>query len=914
MGTRLSCTQDPNADDQICVEHTLRPLQIQSNSSASPCKSINISPDIIFFENEDNLAADENLKEHVKLPEVRLMKSFGKFKTSDIDILSQIDEPNEFQQKRTVSFFKFSSLESRHQAYPIEFASQTHGDLWKLNNIQLNSLVHKSEDCYLWEGYNTQAKKQCTIKVNFYETSKLVNYKPHETEAILKRLSTLESQNVLDVYSFSVWESEINGNQCIVMAIIQGVAKCSLYDINAMKADKNVNWSQNQILTIIHDIYNGLVDSKKNHVNHGQLTLENVLLSEDTERILLSNFDLKLRVKEDSRGNISRSSMRNGISRFANNQHLGIDDQVKGLEAPTDKDLNDLTTIVIKLITKSDEITPIETLKANDDYKLAYYKVLEIMELIVGKKKPPQDLLNDLSKTIETRFKQRLDLGMFHSFDNTSRQDSSVDLMFTKIECYELMNNHEAAMEIYSSLIQIFNLKEYKAPTEYQKYVKCINRTIKHHLSNKDWLRANDMSKDLNKLMKKDESLRRALKSAPKEYVNYILLRANICEELNELEKAFDLYKKGLIYCNQKDVSLELYSSALKRISNLCLKKGDSASALGYLKKLAKFYESQTGYNFDKADAYLNMGNIFTKQDDLSQSGKFYLKSLENMKMGKLNDDEALLDVLYKLVDNYQKLNEDEHALKYMKEIFDIKKNSAEVSKEYIQNIQAIGNMYMKMKNYEEASKYYLLYEKSLNDAQEEDKSKYIELFVKLGDIYSNLLQHTKTMDYYHQCQKVAGDVRGLESKEFLLAKDKMANTLFKENKFSESLSIQLETISTKEKLFKDDRLYLAMALRNIGDTYFVSKDYKRAIEYYSNCHQSLESSRENNTGEYSEILLRLANTYESDGNSGKALSFLYQSSQANQKKGMGSNMESTIEMYETLGRLKENKIVELTF
>jgi len=876
------------------------------------------------------------LHDYSKIPSVNLLevrdesKLLHKGKSNEsekVDMSQDITDGG--TSKKAVSFFHFASLESKLHHGNLHFGSQLNGDVWKLANIRLDVLVQKGSGKFLWEGRNFLEKKKCAIKVSKIESTKLAfGYNVAKTETLLRDLTNIKCPNILEIYSFSILETESHNRQYLGISIVQEVVKCSLRDAHELKIKRKEIWTENQLLVILRDIYNGLFCCRSSGLNitHGKLKLENVLISEDLQRILIADFDMLLPIVSEGRRSTAGSfplALRSTFSRptvpLSNNE----EDIFKKMEfGPSESDIKDLTDLFIKLITRQESTSNItfEDIKKNSAYTQIYSRIYDVFEIIQTKLKSPSEILAHLDEMIQVMSNnQRLNLRVLLSdYKNQYKAEDSLEMLIHKIDCYELFQVPDILSDLYTDLQRNLQSRQNKTPKDYQQYVSCFNRIIRNSIQCNDWLKAKELASQVNDATKKDVDLKKTYERFPHEYVRFTFLRGNICEGLNEPDKAIKLYMNGLLSCERKNLGLEIAPSVLKKVSTLYMKKKNFQQALDCLKKLASFYESQDGHYTDRSETYASMGDIAIQQSNLGQGVKMYLKGLDSLKKGNVSNNVQILKVLDKIVTNYINLNEDENALKYALESLSIKKEFyGQNSPQHLEDLKTIASLHTRLENFKAALTYSIKYYDGISQNKEEAQSKYVESIKFLGDAYYQAQQYDKADGYYKKYSELKEHEPGNNDKEYLDSLDKKVQILFKQNSFAKALELQFEALELKKAALASDDYYLILSYNNIGDTYLALKQYSDALKYYKECMTMIKAHKDKKLSkEYSQVFMKIAFAQSKLGNENEALTAIYQSFHGNSARGfnMEMDMEKTVEVYEKLYKLKQSRQNSLNF
>ena len=870
------------------------------------------------------------LNDNSKAPTINFLevkdesRSIQKGHTNEYEKINMSEDITDGTSKKAVSFFHFASLESRFQGN-IHFGSQSNSDIWKLSNIKLEVLVQKSHGKFLWEGRNFLEKKKCAIKVSKIESNRLANnYNIHKTETLLRDLTNIKCPNIIEIFSFSILETESHNKHYLGITIVQEVVKCSLKDAHRLKMEKKQTWTEDQLLIILHDIYNGLLSCRSSGLNitHGKLREENVLISEDLQRILIADFDMLLPIVSNGSRRSTGGSFALALKSNFSRQTIPLtnEDFFRKIElGPSDSDIKDLTDLIMRLITKNDNLNvSFDEIRKNQEYADAYPRVFGIIFMILNKTKSSSEILSSLENTTHFVQNKRLDLeDLLSDYKNQHKHENNLEILLNKIDCYELFQVPDVLTDLYTDLQRNLQARPNKAPKDYHQYISCFNRIIRHHISLNDWLKAKELASQVSDTTKKDEIFKKTYERYPHEYVRFTFLRGNICEGLNEPDKAIKLYMNGLLSCEKKSLSLEIAPSVLKKVSALHIKRKNFTQALECLRKLASFYEGQEGYYYDRSETYASMGDIAVQQSNLGQGVKMYLKGLDSLKKGNVSNNVQILKVLEKLVTNYIDLNEDENALKYALESIAVKKELSGVnSPQHLEDLKLIGELQTRLGNFDAALTYYIKYHDGLSQTRDESQEQYVESLKILGDAYYQAKQYEKARSYYKRYSQLKGYELGTEDREYIDQLDKKAKICFKQADFKQALELQFEALDLKKKACPSDNYYLILSLNNIGDTYLALKQYSDALKYYRECMMRIEGQRQKYAKEFSQVLLKMAFANSKIGNENEALTEIYRSSHGNSGRGfnMEMDMEKTVEIYEKLYKLKQSRMDSLNF
>lgn len=263
-----------------------------------------------------------------------------------------------------------------------------------------------------------------------------------------------------------------------------------------------------------------------------------------------------------------------------------------------------------------------------------------------------------------------------------------------------------------------------------------------------------------------------------------VILSCNLSAQNDEIDSLI------LILKHQKDDSNKV--NTLNKLSWENMSMGDYEKSIENSKN-ALLLAEKLKYKKGIANAYNNLGNIFSERGELNEATNYYEKALKIRK--EINDKKGIsisynnFGTIFEAQGNYlEALNSYFSSLKIKEEINDKKGISVSYNN--------IGSIYEKQGNYEEAIKYHFA---SLKIKEEIGNKKGIAIsYDNIGNIYSG------------------------------------------KGNFKEALQNHLISLKIRNEI--GDKRGIASCYKNIGTDYFIQNKFTEAIQNYS---KSLEISRE---------------------------------------------------------------------
>ncbi|MCM8710192.1 diguanylate cyclase [Clostridium sp. SYSU_GA19001] len=292
-----------------------------------------------------------------------------------------------------------------------------------------------------------------------------------------------------------------------------------------------------------------------------------------------------------------------------------------------------------------------------------------------------------------------------------------IEFLFRIGRIYEDSGNISSAIEYYSTAeklaLSVFN---------YKYEIAVLNRMANIYFKKNDLEKSLNFIRKIEKFLDKPEILEKYIE----EYLECKEIQARIYYFKGDYDKARDLCKKGINLCGEEYCKLK--GLFYKNLGNIYLETSDTKQALECYKESKACFEK---ISFSEGIA-IAINNIAVVYGDFYQDTETAISYL--LKMKAISEKNHIIGYEAMAAMNlasfyYYDLNY-ELALQYVLEAVEISKDI-----EYENNVfhcyNLLSNIYLRLRNYKEAYKYYLLAEKELEEYP--DHGKCIGVFYQMG-------------------------------------------------------------------------------------------------------------------------------------------------------------------------------------
>lgn len=309
-----------------------------------------------------------------------------------------------------------------------------------------------------------------------------------------------------------------------------------------------------------------------------------------------------------------------------------------------------------------------------------------------------------------------------------------------------------------------------------------------------------------------------------KKITDNLILQSEIYIKSNELEKAEQLINKVLQICKEYKL-IDNYGKCNFLLGSINLKRENYNIVVGNFEKALYFFIK----NNDKENifkCYLNIGKIYVKEEFYKGAISHFDFAEEILLESQIEDMEIHKDLYSNMAYCHIKLDQSEKSLEYIEKIneIDIQNNEQEVDMLVLK-----ANNLLNIGKYDEAKE---CFKKALELLEvEENKTGIANVYLTIGDIYKDLGDMQKVLEYSHK----AYDIKKNDEDEHAM------NSLYKiieayiESKDFDSARkyckiVLAFSIKSKNK-FNEYR-----ALKLYSDMYRMQNEHLLAIEYLSKC------------------------------------------------------------------------------
>ncbi len=337
----------------------------------------------------------------------------------------------------------------------------------------------------------------------------------------------------------------------------------------------------------------------------------------------------------------------------------------------------------------------------------------------------------------------------------------------------------------------------------------------------------------------------------------------------------------------------EIYNTLAKAFQNSSYEKADKYT------RLALEYSQKTGDKKNESDAYFNLGYNYVTLNNISESKKYFQKSLD-IRI-ELKDQLLISSSLNALGNVTRLMGNNKQALDYYFKALEIRKASGDKLLIAATN-NNIGVVYKFWGNFEKALDYYL---QSLRIAESlNDTTIITPALINIGNIYSDLKKYKKSLDYYFRVLEISqktdnpsevASIYNSIGSSYSYMKD--TDNALKYFDYSYDLAKKIGNVTTQSD-----------ALNNLGELYHQLNDLDKALKYYQLSADLSAASYDVNSNATS--LNNIGTIYLSQKQYKKALPFLLKSLELNTEHEnmitLKGNYTNLAKAYKELGDYKK--------
>ena len=304
-----------------------------------------------------------------------------------------------------------------------------------------------------------------------------------------------------------------------------------------------------------------------------------------------------------------------------------------------------------------------------------------------------------------------------------------------------------------------------------------------------------------------------------------LILQSEIYIKSDELEVAEGHIVQALEICKKYNLT-DNYGKCNFLLANIHLERKDYGNAIGSFERALFFFIK----NNDKKNifkCYLDIGEVYNKE-------KFYKGAISHFNFAEeilddINEEDVNLykELYSKMASCYMKLGDPQNSLKYIEKINDLERNNS--VKEEAEMIVLKAKSLFSMGSYEESKEYFRRALELIE--KEEDKNKLAKIYLTISDVYSNIGDTEKVLEYSQK----AYDIKKNDEDQYMLdGLFNMIQSYIDEGEYTLARKYCKLTLATAIK--NKNKMCEYKSLKFYADIYKKEKEIDLAIEYISKC------------------------------------------------------------------------------
>lgn len=322
-----------------------------------------------------------------------------------------------------------------------------------------------------------------------------------------------------------------------------------------------------------------------------------------------------------------------------------------------------------------------------------------------------------------------------------------------------------------------------------------------------------------------------------KKITDNLILRSEIYIKSDELDKAEQLINQVLQICKEYKL-LDKNGKCNFLLGSINLKRENYALVVNNFEKALYFFIK----NNDKENifkSYLNIGKIYVKEEFYKGAISHFEFAEEVLSESQIEDMDIHKDLYGNMANCYIKLNKSKKSLEYIEKINKIDRQNN--MQEEVDMLTLKANNFLNIGKYDDAKE---CFKKALELLEiEENKAGIVDVYLTISDIYKELGDMNKVLEYSHKAYNIKKD----DEDEYASKSLYKIIAAYLENKDFESARIYCKmalafSIKSKNK-FNEYK-----ALKLFSDIHKAQNENNLAIEYLSKCINIISDLGDNNT------------------------------------------------------------------
>ena len=423
---------------------------------------------------------------------------------------------------------------------------------------------------------------------------------------------------------------------------------------------------------------------------------------------------------------------------------------------------------------------------------------------------------------------------------------------------YYKEGNLRSAIYMGEKAIEILK-KDKKNKTD---YTSVLNNLAYIYFENNNYLKAEKAYKEvlenIEPILGKEDKITANVKN----YIGIIYLKTFRYNEAEYFIREAKRVREKLLPENDKDVI-----QSFRNMKDLCVARGDYEDAFKYQDTVInKVFNEHGEYN----SFYLNMLNekalIYQAQGDFKNA----VKMLESVisKEAKINGEynETYIRYMQNLAEVYQNINNYEAALKILKKIIVNIEIKFKKKIKYADCKNQIGNLYVKVKKYDEAMNCYNEAEKIIKKILGTNNANYALVLNNKAFWFYSKGYYKKAKKIFLKVKKIQKTVIGEKHYDYANTITGLALIYFETEKYKNAETLFLQALAIYEDASNENKIGYFELLTNIATYYETIGFYYLAEEYYLKALDVGKKKLGTSNLKYAKLLSRVANYLKISG------------------------------------------------
>ncbi|MDR0879655.1 MAG: helix-turn-helix domain-containing protein [Clostridioides sp.] len=306
-----------------------------------------------------------------------------------------------------------------------------------------------------------------------------------------------------------------------------------------------------------------------------------------------------------------------------------------------------------------------------------------------------------------------------------------------------------------------------------------------------------------------------------KKIVDNLILSSEISLNNDDLFNAEETIRESIELCKEYNL-IENFGKCSFLLANIRLKQGDYDLTIDNFEK-ALFYFIRNNDNSNMYKCYVNIGDIYTKQNLDSVALTHYKFAEVLVEDEKMDDYISLKDLYSKMALAYIKTNKAEKSLKYIEKINELEGENA--GEKELELILMKANNLLKLSRFEESK---TMFESALSIIKDKNKQQMLaDIYLNISDVYIKLGDIEKTIEYSQKSYDLTK-----ESGEYRITDGlfRIVDAYIKKKDYTIAKKYCKITLATAIK--SKDKEVEYRVLKKYSEIYAGEGDYATSVEY----------------------------------------------------------------------------------